>query len=231
MSMQIYTCSSSLSWTRYCKRCYFRGINLSRLAAQKHIRWFLNLRWADAHLSFLYYACRLVILYCTKLTFDKLNEWYIYKYVCNWAAQKQSKSQTDSSILPICINTHGQYTTPTCPKCAYKISQIFSQVFEFALAEFARNPRKLMYRRREYFHFYSSLGIPLQRFQSGTFVLIRKRRSWISDIFNWYQWLSLCHSDIKYSSLSVIDRFAFEQDFDLNKLHLRQWQCIVQWQI
>ena len=109
----------------YCKRCYFHGINFSRLAAQKHIRGLLNLHWADAHLSF---------LYCTKLT--SFNEWYIYKYVCNWAAQKQSSSQTDSSILPICINTHGQYTTSTCPKCAYKISQIFSQVFEFALTEF-----------------------------------------------------------------------------------------------
>ena len=35
-----------------------------------------------------------------------------------------------------------------------KILQIFSRVFEFALAEFARNTRKLMY--REYFHFYST---------------------------------------------------------------------------
>ena len=40
------------------------------------------------------------------------------------------------------------------PKCAYKILQIFSRVFEFALAEFARNTRKLMYRK--YFHFYSN---------------------------------------------------------------------------
>ena len=28
----------------YCKRCYFRGINFSRLAAQKHIRGLLNSR-------------------------------------------------------------------------------------------------------------------------------------------------------------------------------------------
>ena len=67
---------------------------------------------------------------------------------------KTSRSQTDLSILPICINTHGQYTTPTCPKCAYKISQIFSRVFEFALAEKPWNPRKLMY--REYFRVYSN---------------------------------------------------------------------------
>ena len=102
----------------------FAGLLFRVWQHKKHIRGLLNSRWADAHLSF---------LYCTKLT--SCNEWYIYKYVCNWAAQKQSRSQTESSILPICINTHGQYTTPTCPKCAYKISQIFSRVFEFALAE------------------------------------------------------------------------------------------------
>ena len=83
-----------------------------------------------------------------------MNDTFTNLYVCNLAAQKQSKSQTDSSILPICINTHGQYTTPTCPKCAYKISQIFSRVFEFALAKFARNPWKFMY--REYFRFYNN---------------------------------------------------------------------------
>ena len=79
---------------------------------------------------------------------------HIYKYLCNWAAQKQADLlKTDLSILPICINTHGQYTTPTCPKCAYKISQIFSRVFEFALADKPRNPRNLMY-NREYFRVY-----------------------------------------------------------------------------
>ena len=69
----------------YCKRCYFRVTKFSRLAAQKHIRGLLNSRWADAHLSY---------WYCT------INEWYmyIYMYVCNWAAQKQSRSQTDLSI-------------------------------------------------------------------------------------------------------------------------------------
>ena len=71
----------------YCKRCYFRVTKFSRLAAQKHIRGLLNSRWADAHLSF---------WYCTMLT--SFNEWYIYMYVCNWAAQKQSRSQTDLSI-------------------------------------------------------------------------------------------------------------------------------------
>ena len=71
----------------YCKRCYFRVTKFSRLAAQKHIRGLLNSRWADAHLSF---------WYCTMLT--SFNEWYIYMYVCNWVAQKQSRSQTDLSI-------------------------------------------------------------------------------------------------------------------------------------
>ena len=63
----------------YCKRWYFRGINFSRLAAQKHIRGLLNSRSGDAHLSF---------LYCTKL--KSFNEWYNYKYVYNWAARKQA---------------------------------------------------------------------------------------------------------------------------------------------
>ena len=59
----------------YCKCWYFRGINFSRLAAQKHVRGLLNSCSGDAHLSF---------LYCTKL--KSFNEWYNYKYVCNWAA-------------------------------------------------------------------------------------------------------------------------------------------------
>ena len=81
------------------------------------------------------------------------NEWYIYMYVCNWAAQKQSRSQTDLSITHLHQHIWSIHNSYTCPKCAYKILQIFSRVFEFALAEFARNTRKLMY--REYFHFYS----------------------------------------------------------------------------
>ena len=35
---------------QYCKRWYFRVINFSCFAAQKHIRGLLNSRWADAHL-------------------------------------------------------------------------------------------------------------------------------------------------------------------------------------
>ena len=64
-------------------------------------------------------------------------------FTSNWAAQKQSRPHTFSNILPICINTHGQYTTRTCPKCACKISQIFLRVFEFALAEFCAKFAKI----------------------------------------------------------------------------------------
>ena len=53
----------------YCKRWYFRVINFSRFAAQKHIRGLLNSRWADAHLSFLY--CTINII-----------QWMIYLQVC-----------------------------------------------------------------------------------------------------------------------------------------------------
>ena len=86
-------------------------------------------RLADAHLS---------LLYCTKIF---IIQWCTYKH---WAAQKQSRPHTLSSILPICINTHGQYTTPTCPNVhAYKMSQIFSRVFEFALHEFSAKFAKI----------------------------------------------------------------------------------------
>ena len=72
-------------------------------------------------------------------------------YVTGQHKNKQISDRLE--YITHCINTHGQYTTPTCPKCAYKILQIFSRVFEFALAEKPRNPRKLMYRK--YFCVYS----------------------------------------------------------------------------
>ena len=53
----------------YCKRWYFRVINFSRFAAQKHIRGLLNSRWADAHLS---------LLYCT----INIIQWMIHLQVC-----------------------------------------------------------------------------------------------------------------------------------------------------
>ena len=101
----------------YCKRCYFRVTKFSRLAAQKHIRGLLNSRWANAHLSF---------WYCTMLT--SFNEWYIYMCICNWAAQKQSRSQTDLSILPICINTYGWsiHNSYVSKMCIQNIANIFA---------------------------------------------------------------------------------------------------------
>ena len=92
------------------------------------------------------------------------NEWYIYKYVCNWAAQNKQISDRLEYITHLHQHTWGHMVNTqllhcTCPKCAYKISQIFSRVFEFALAEKPRNPRKLMYRK--YFRVYSkSLQFP-----------------------------------------------------------------------
>ena len=68
----------------YCKCCYFCVTKFSRLAAQKHIRWLLNSRWADAHLSF---------WYCTMLT--SFNEWYIYiLYVTGQHKNKAGLRQT-----------------------------------------------------------------------------------------------------------------------------------------
>ena len=132
----------------YCKRCYFRGINFSRLAAQKHIRGLLSSRWADAHLSF---------LYCTKLT--SINEWYIYKYVCNWAAQKQSRSQTDSSICYPFASTHMVNTQLLRVQNVHtKYRKYFRGFLNLRLLNFARNSRKLMYRK--YFHFYSNSCFP-----------------------------------------------------------------------
>ena len=78
--------------------------------------------------------------------------WPIYKYVCNWAAQKQADLRQTWVYYPF-ASTHMVNTlTPTCPKCAYKILQIFSWGFEFALAEKPRNPRKYC----KYFRVYSN---------------------------------------------------------------------------
>ena len=57
------------------------------------------------------------------------------------------------SILPICINTHVQYTTPTCPNVHTKYRKYFRRCFNSRLMSFPRNPRKLMH--REYYHVYS----------------------------------------------------------------------------
>ena len=93
------------------------------MAAQKLIRGLLNSRWADTQLIF---------LYCT-------NTWHHTTIHLQATGQHKNKAGLTHSPVyypAICINTHGQYTTPTCPKCACKISQIFLRVFEITLAEF-----------------------------------------------------------------------------------------------
>ena len=115
-----------------------------RLAAQKHIRGLLISRSADTHLIFVLHK------YLTSYndTFTSMTN--------SWAAQKQSRPRTILQYITHFASTHMvnySYIRVLCPKCAYKILQIW--VFEFALLNFARNPRKLMC--REYFHFYSML--------------------------------------------------------------------------
>ena len=68
----------------------------------------------------------MVTLYCTKLT--SFNDTF-----SRFAGQHKNRPHTCSSMLPMCINTHGQCRAPMCPKCAYKILQIFSLVLKFAL--------------------------------------------------------------------------------------------------
>ena len=91
--------------------------------------------------------------FCTaQLT--SFNEWYIYKYVCNWAAQKQANLRQTRVYYPF-ASTHMVNTWQLCVQNVHtKWSQIFSRLFEFsAIAQKPRNPRKLMY--REYFCVYS----------------------------------------------------------------------------
>ena len=90
----------------------------------------------------------------------------IHLHVCKTGQHKNKAGLRQTWVYITHVHQHyGQYTTSTCPKCAYKILQIFSRVFEFALAEFARNTRKLMY--REYFHFYSSFQNLVQTIEMG----------------------------------------------------------------
>ena len=129
-------------------------INFSRFAAQKHIRGLLNSRWADAHLSFLY--CTINII-----------QWMIYLQVWNITGQHKNKQinlRQTWSILHICINTHGQYTTPgTCPKCAYKISQIFSRVYDITcLLKVTPKIRGDLMDRSTYFRIYTEYTFRLE---------------------------------------------------------------------
>ena len=94
----------SLKW--YCKRFYFRAINFSRFAAQKHIRGLLNSRWADAHLSF---------LYCTKLTF---NEWYTLQVYLTGQHKNKAGLRQTWVYYPFAsthmVNTQLQYVSRMC---------------------------------------------------------------------------------------------------------------------
>ena len=82
---------------------------------------------------------------------------HIYKYLYNWAAQKQADLRQTWVYYPF-ASTHMVNTQ------LLRVQNVqFSLVFEFALAEKPRNPRKLMY--REYFRVYSTLALkPQDRF-------------------------------------------------------------------
>ena len=77
--------------------------------------------------------------------------------VCNHGQHKnEADAQTDHARISThcCINTHGQYTTPTCPKCAYKICAngftLPRSPLNCALAEKPRNPQKINVPRIHY---------------------------------------------------------------------------------
>ena len=150
-----YKYSVHLRWTFfhttaqmwYCKRCYFRGIKFSRLAAQKHIRGLLNSRWADAHLSF---------LYCTKLT--SFNEWwYIYKYLYVTGQHKNKAGLRQSGVYYSFASTQ----LLRVQNVHTKYRKYFRGFLNSRLLNFAQNSWKLMY--REYFHFYSIVSAGNQR--------------------------------------------------------------------
>ena len=112
----------------YCKRFYFRAINFSRFAAQIHIRGLLNSRWADAHLSF---------LYCTNLT--SFNEWYILQVYLTGQHKNKAGLRQTRVYYPF-ASTHMVNTQLLRVQNVHtKYREIFSRVFEFALAEFPRN--------------------------------------------------------------------------------------------
>ena len=104
-------------WIDYCKRWYFRVINFSRFAAQKHIRGLLNSRWADAQ-----------FLYCT----INIIQWMIY-FTSMYVTGQHKNKQISDRLEYICINTMVNTQLLRVPKCAYKISQIFSRVLNSRL--------------------------------------------------------------------------------------------------
>ena len=137
----IHECSKKLLKMKN-SNSYFCGINFSRLAAQKHIRGLLNSRWADAHLSFLY--CTINII-----------QWmiHIYKYLCNWAAQKQADLRQTWVYYPF-ASTHMVNTQ------LLRVQNVHTKYFRgFLNSRLLKNREireKLMY--REYFRVYGILA-------------------------------------------------------------------------
>ena len=102
----------------FCKRWYFRVINFSRFAAQKHIRGLLNSRWADAHLSFLYSTIKLL---------TSFNEWYIYKYMYV-TGQHKNKQISDrlEYITHLHQHTWSIHNSYVSKMCIQNIANIFA---------------------------------------------------------------------------------------------------------
>ena len=86
-------------------------------------------KFGDRHISYLVQGCNTTVKRC-------------YFRVTKFSAFGSTK--TYSRVVKFALSRFS---------LVILVLQIFSRVFEFALAEFARNTRKLMY--REYFHFYS----------------------------------------------------------------------------
>ena len=125
--------SPNVATSMYCKRC-FAGL-IVRVWQHK------NISQVD---QFTLGKCALVIFVLH--TVYNIIQWYIYKQL--GSTNTKSWHHTFSSILPICINTHGQYTTPTYPKCAYKYRIYFCRFLN------SRFSQKLM--DGKYYYFYSN---------------------------------------------------------------------------
>ena len=105
----------------YCKRFYFRAINFSRFAAQKHIRGISNEQM----------TCHFC---CTRAQSFSMNN--------NFTGQHKNKAGLGQTI-PICINAHGQYSYVS--RISLNIVNIFAG-FWIRACWISWNSRKLMYR-------------------------------------------------------------------------------------
>ena len=130
---------------KYCKCCYFRRINFSRLAAQKHIRGLLNSRWAEVHLSF---------LYCTKLT--SFNEWYpVYLQNTSMCVTGQHKNKAGLRqtwvYYPFALTHMVNTQLLRVQNVQTKYCKYFFGFLNSRLLNFVRNTRKLIYCISHYF--------------------------------------------------------------------------------